>query len=186
MAQQSTNINSLINTGLGSSVPETITTPDGKTIYSTLIQVINNLVQFIEQYCGVTQKDITQWSTLTPNDTILTANLNRLYPKFSANASFGNMINLFDSGTELSARLADEATVKRCHGYCNVAGGVLAGGFGEVIIIGGLIGILGVVRGQTYWLGNAGLITAAGGNQVIGFGVATNLLAVCIDSGKLT
>jgi len=186
MAQQSTSLSSNINVGLRSDVPETITTPDGKSIYSTMIQVINNLIQFIEQYCGVTQKDITQWSTLSPSDTIVSPNMGRLYVIANVNLSYGHMVNLFNDGTQLSARLADEAAVRRCHGYCNVAGGVLAGQFCEIILINGIVTITGVVRGTTYWLGNAGLITAVASNQVIGFGVGTNTLAVAIDSGKLT
>lgn len=186
MAQQNTSLNSLINVGLGASIPENITTPDGRSIFATMIQVVNNLIQFIEQYCGVTQKDITQWSTLAPSDTILAANMGRLYPIANVALSYGQMVNLFNDGTQLSARLADEAAVRRCHGYCNVAGGVAAGAYCEVIIINGLVTILGVVRGSTYWLANAGLVTAVASNQVIGFGVATNTLAVAIDTSKLT
>lgn len=186
MAQQSTNLNSAINAGLPSSVPENITTPDGKSVFSTMIQVVTNLINAIEQYCGVTQKDITQWSTLAPADTIVAYNMGRLYVRATVALSYGVMINLFDSGAELQARKADEGAGRRCHGYMNVPGGVAIGDFCEVILINGLVQIIGVVRGSTYWLANNGLITAAASNQVIGFGVATNWLYVAIDSGKLT
>lgn len=183
MAQDSSSINSLINLGIPQDAPDSIKNPEVRSIYYTFMQSINNLIRYVEQYCGVTQKDITQWSSLTPSDTILPQNLRRLYVKANVALSYGHFVNLYDSGTALEARKADSGIPLVAHGYVNVATGAAAGDMTEVIVMEGLVTIAGVVRGTSYFLAPNGLVANAPGvkKQFIGFGVATNLLAVCID-----
>lgn len=184
MTQQTSNLNSLINVGLVPDPPDSIQNEEVKGIYTVLMQGINNIIRYIEQYCGVTQKDITQWSYLLPSDTILTANLRRLYVKANVALSYGHFVNLYNSGAILEAKKADSSIPLLAHGYMNVGSGVAAGDFCEVILMSGLVLISGVVRGTSYYLAPNGLISNTPGTkkQFVGFGVATDTLCVCIDT----
>ena len=185
MPTQTNDLNSNINLGLTQDPPDSLTTTDGKSIYYTFVSAFNNLIRNIEQFCGATQKDITQWGLLTPSDTILTYNLRRLYVTANVDLLYGNFVNLFDSGTALEAKKADSGIPLLAQGYVNVAGGVLAGNPVEIILFEGLVSITGVVRGTSYYLAPNGLISNAPGatKQYVGFGVDTDLLCVCIDPG---
>jgi len=177
-------LNSNINLGLVQDPPDSIKTPEGRSIYVLFIAAFNNLIRYIEQYTGITQKDITLWSLLTPSDTILTYNLRRLYVKAAVNLAYGNFVNLYNAGADLQARKADSGVPLLAHGYISSTETIVAGDFCEVILFEGLVSIGGVVRGTSYYLAPAGAIAAAPGatRQFVGFGVATDLLCVNIET----
>jgi hypothetical protein len=186
-------LSSNINLGLPAQVPENFTQPEVIAAVRLLITSINNLLRGVEQYTGITQKDSTLWSLLTPLDTILKYNLGRLYVLAGENLSQYHFINLYDDAGTLKARKAtsyDGAAPRKAHGYCNQDGGALNGTFTEVIIGQGIVQINGVNPGQDIYLStSAGLAsvtpdtTAGHLEQHLGFGVGGTNIVVDIALG---
>lgn len=185
-------INSSINIGLPASVPENFQNPEVRALYELMSTVISNFHKTIEQYVGITQKDITLWSSLQPTDTLLRHQAGRLYTIAGENLSAGHLINLYADAGLLKARRADAAAglVKPCHGYCSTSGGILSGETGEFILSQGILAISGVTVGQllflstTPGLATASVLSGAGQlRQFIGIGVATDLAYIDIATG---
>ncbi|SRR6266571_4212373 len=185
-----TNFNSLINLGLPAQAPDFIKNPEVRAAVEMSILSINALLRAIEQYGGITQKDITLWSSLHPNDTLLRHQQGRFYlPAFEALA-FGAFINLFSDAGICKARNSS-SIAKPAHGYCNVTGGSLAGAFTEVILAQGILAVTGILPGQALYLANtAGLSstvpdTAVGRiEQFLGIGVAPGIAYIDITLGQ--
>lgn len=187
----SSTISSVINTGLPSAVPENFTDPQVRAAVALYIQANQNLLNAIEQYCGVTQKDMTTWSILQPSDTLLRQNLGRLYVPASEAIGVGALINLHNNAGVLSARNArSDVANKEAHGYSNVLVATALGARLEVILSQGLLIILGVNIGDKLWLsatpGAAQIapdLAAGHLEQFIGLGVAANLAYINIAAG---
>ncbi len=185
---QSGLLDSKINLGLPSEAPEEFTHPQVRGAVNMSINGMNNILRAIEQYGGVTQKPVGDWSTTAPQDTILRANTGRFYLKASEDIAFGALINIHNS----SGAKAQNATSvgKPAHGYCNVSGGVIAGADCEVILGMGLVGIGGVSPGDSVYLsatpGLAALSPDLGAGRIeqyVGFGVDTDLVYIQITLG---
>lgn len=185
-------INSSINIGLPAEAPQGFKHPEVRAAVDLLIQTANNLIRQVEQYCGVTQKDPSLWSSLIPQETLLRQNLGRLYCIAGVNIAFGEFVNLYDDAGVLKARLAEATSgnVRKAHGYCSTSGGIAIGTSGEIILSQGLLAIAGIAPGQNIFLSTTPGIpsvvaaTAAGQlEQFLGFGVATNLAYIDIATG---
>jgi hypothetical protein len=97
--------------------------------------------------------------------------------------SYGQLIDLYDGGGVLKARLADASGHSApCKAFCSEPSGITSGATGNVTLR-GFISIGGVTPGTVYWLSTtAGSMTSSkptgGGNfqQVIGFGLDTTTI----------
>lgn len=186
MAGYSYNISSPFDVRLPIT-PENV--DDNPIMYAELSKIYNairTLQAALTLYTGASMQDASVWSLLTPAQTILAQNLNRLYVQAGETVLFGDMINLYDlGGGILGARKANAAsgTPRPCFAWCSTPGGITSGSYGEVICGPGLCnGVSGMTIGTTYYLSTtAGIITngkPASPNllEPIGFAVATNLL----------
>lgn len=182
-------INSQINLGLPSEAPEIFTQPQVKASVDLFINGLNNLLRAFEQFGGITQKPEEDWSTITPQDTLLRQNSGRFYLQASEALPFGSLINIHDSGG-VRARLAS-SDGKPAHGYCNVQGGVDAGEDCEVILGMGLVGIGGITPGQNLYLsaspGLAALSPDLGAGRIeqfVGLAIGNDLAYIQITLGQ--
>jgi ABC-type lipoprotein release transport system permease subunit len=188
--------NSVVNLGLPSGIPEAYDEPKTQSLYQLIVQSTNNLLNSLEQYCGLTQKPMTQWNNLSPSATLRSLNLNRLYCIAGETIAYGRLVNLYNNAGVLTARNAISSDAnKRAHGYCNVnntsQSGMALGQYGEVILGRGIIAVAGVNPGDELFLSassgqmQVGPDTTAGHiEQFIGFGVATNLVSIDITIGS--
>lgn len=186
-------INSQVNLNLPATVPEGFTTPEIRSAVEMFINAQQNMLRALEAYLGITQKDMTLWSSLTPSDTLLAHQLNRLYITAGEALSYGNFINLYNDAGTLKARKANATSgiARRAHGFCSTVGGTSVGSRGEVILKSGILSIAGVSPGQELYLSTtAGLATgspATGAGQTeqhLGVGVATDLAMINISGGQ--
>jgi hypothetical protein len=186
-------VNSVINLNIPSSVPDGFTTPEVRSAVELFLTMMSNMQAEFERYVGATQKDMTLWSSLTPSDTLLRHQAGRLYVIASENLNSGDFVNLFDNGGVLTARKsnATSGTVRPARGFCSTAGGILLGAIGEVILSQGLLTISGIVSGQAIFTAKtAGQATVAAPTgvgeleQFLGFGIASNLAYIDISQGN--
>src|SRR6267143_5718422 len=144
-------LNSSINLGIPDKAPDGVQNPEVRAVYEFVIQAINSLHRGIEQFNGVTTRDITQWSQSKPSDTLLRQNLGRLYVIAKENIAYGAFVNLVNVGGVCQVQNSDSLG-KPAHGYCNIPGGVLTGNFTEVILSQGILAIGGLNPGQAIYL----------------------------------
>lgn len=191
MAQINQNINSVINLSLPVAPPEIFTNPQVVAAVKMYINGTNTLLRAIEQYLGVTQKDIALWQYLQPADTLLAHQLNRLYVVAGEALSFGSFVNLYNDAGTLKARKGNSTTyLKPAGGFCSVVGGAALGDVTEVILGAGILPIIGIAPSQSIYLSTTGGVasvtpdTAAGHlEQFLGFGIETDVAYVCISQG---
>jgi len=170
--------NSPINTNLPLSVDEA-----PKEIRGYLQGIYNALQQLqiaFNTYTGAGQPVADLWSVITPEDTVIVGNMNRLFGLASETISFGAAVNIYNNVGVLTLRNANATNnTKPCHAWCSTTGGIANGSYGEVQIGSSLCtGIGGLTIGTRYFLSTTnGLITAtspvAVGNigQVVGYAV---------------
>ena len=151
------------------------------------------MLRAFEQYTGATQKDITEWSSLSPSDTLIRHQAGRLYAVASEAIAFGEFVNLHNVAGVLNIRKANGAagTVRPAYGYCSTTGGIALGAKGEVILSQGLLAVGGLNPGQAIYLSAVAgapttvALTGAGQlEQFLGIGVAANLAYINISSGQ--
>lgn len=185
--------NSIINLGLPAIAPDSFVDPQVKAAVEIFITGMNNFLREFERYSGVTQKDISLWSSQLPSDTLLRHQLGRLYVPAFENLIFGDVTNLIFSGGILKARKADATagSIKPASGFCSTASGILAGSTGEIILSQGLCTITGVFPGDRLFLapspGQATTTPPTGAGQLeqfLGLGVAINLAYFDISMGQ--
>lgn len=156
-----------------------------------LVNAIQQLQSYVEQYCGITQRIAVSWSSTQPEDTLLDHQLNRFYCKATEPIISGGIVNIHNAGSGvLGLRNADASNNTRpAHGWCTTAGGIASGEYGEAILGRGLItNITGLVVGTRYFLSTvAGVVTnvqpVAAGNitQYIGTALGPQLLLADIN-----
>lgn len=192
MADPSQLINSQVNLGIPGSVPDNFQNNEVRAAVRMFINVAQNLQRAIEQYVGITQKDVSLWQTLQPSDTLLAHQTNRLYVVTDEDLVFGNFIYLYDDAGTLKVKKADSSVLtKPARGFCNVVGGTLTGDVTEIIVGQGILPLSGIAPGQEVYLsttpgvGSATPDTAAGHlEQFLGFGVATDVAYISITQGQ--
>lgn len=187
-------INSLANLGLPSTVTEQFLDPQVKGSVELFISSLSNLLQFIEQYSGITRKDITLWDYLVASDTLLAHQLRRFYVVAGENLTFGQLVEVYNVAGVAKVRRAQATagTVRPARGFVNISTGITSGSRGEVILSEGILTVSGVTPGQALYLSAAtpGAFTATAPTgvgqleQFVGFGVATDRAYVNIANGN--
>ena len=168
---------STINTGLP-NIPD----PPDPTFFAEFTRVYNairNLTIALDAYTGSLAADASQYSSTPITTTVLSQNTQRVYVQFQAAASYGQIINLYNNGGVLGARLSDASSAKPGHAWCSTAGGVAINGWGEVMLGGLCTAFSGLTPGATYYLGNTpGSIAPTVGTlaQKLGYALGTALL----------
>ena len=168
---------STINTGLPNipDPPDPAFFPEFTRVYNA----IRNLTIAIDAYTGSLAADPTYYNATPISTTVLTQNLQRVYVQFTDTIAYGQIVNLYNNGGALGARLSSASTSSPAHAWCSTAGGVTSGNWGEVMIGGLCSAISSLTPGATYYLGNtSGAIAPTAGtlSQKIGFALGTNLL----------
>lgn len=181
-----------IRTGLPGSVPENFTDPQVIAAVKMFISGANALVRAIEQYAGATKKEATQWSFLTPNDTILKSNLGRFYVRASENLQFNDFINIWNNAGVANIRKAtsfDGATFLPAHGYITQA--ALSGELTECIVGQGLLAVTNLLPGQNIYLSSTSGLAALTPDtnvghlaQYLGVGISLGLAYIDITLGQ--
>jgi hypothetical protein len=191
MAQAPTN--SVVNLNTPAVAPDGFEDPQTKAAVELFLNGMNNILRALEQYGGITQKDVSLWSSLIPTDTLLRHQLGRLYVTAGENINNGDFVNLYLDAGILKARKAQATAgnVRRAAGYCSTSGGILIGARGEVILSLGILTIAGVNPGDLIFLsavaGQATIVPPVGAGQLeqfLGIGVASNLVYVSITMGQ--
>lgn len=165
--------------------------PDPK-IPPAILAAINPLYGAMQQVfitftnnCGISSQPVNLWeqfATQAPDQTVLAANMGRVYLTPSEDIAFGAMASLWNNAGVFSARNANATNnTKPADCFCITPGGLVAGVVGEFILSCGMVPINGVVAGTRYYLSTVnGLITAvapvAAGNieQYLGIGFPNN------------
>lgn len=162
------------------------------TLYDDFLQIhnaIKNLLDGVSRYSGIDPIPPAEQAFYTPNLTLQTGNLSRIYVVADFAITAGQAINLYNSGGQLRARLASAAAVgTQCHGIANNS--AAPGGIVEMYYMQGMVSsVVGMVVGDNYWLSpTSGLIqnvapTAAGTiRQSIGVAYASNNLLMSVSS----
>jgi hypothetical protein len=101
---------------------------------------------------------------------------------FSETATYGQLVNLYNSGGVLNARLSNLSTsAKPVRGYCAEPKGVLAGSTGLVLATGRILSRVGLTPGALYYGSNsagAASISAGTVTQAIGFALSSTELYI--------
>lgn len=183
-------INSLIDLGIPDKPPDGVKDAEVRAVYDFVIKSINNLHRAIEQFGGVTTKDITQWSLLKPSDTLFRQNVGRFYVIAKENIAAGAFVNLVNDAGVCKAQNSNSVG-KPAHGYCNIPTGATTGNFTEVILAQGLLAIGGVNPGQAIFLSNvngaASTVADTGVGRIeqyLGIGVAPGIVYINITMGQ--
>lgn len=168
-----------ISSGLP-SYPAGLTDKDAALVLP-LYRAVNSLSQQLSvqsgnvQYSGPEMASIDQFAKFT------TQNTRKVFVQATEALGYGNVLNLYLSGSTLSARKADAATLtKPAHAILDIPTGLAAGEYGEVIFMEGRTrGISGSVLLAPYYLSTAGTVQLAAPvatgviNQVVGYGLGS-------------
>ncbi len=153
--------------------------------FNRIYNAIRQLQIGATAYTGAAAQDTAVQSVVTPDQTIINQNMNRLYIKASVNIAFGQMVRLTNPGGGIiGGKLSDATTINSfgVNAWCSTVGGIAAGSFGEVICGPGLCnGVSGLTIGTMYWASTTpGAITSVkpspGMQQLVGIGLGANLL----------
>lgn len=164
--------------------PESELPPEVRAALEGLYTSIWNLVRAFQEQCGVGGWPSDVWSQLSPAQTLLGANANRLYARASEPILSNAVVNLWNDAGTLKVRNANATNNSRfASGFCSTAGGVATNAFGEFILGTGVLSIPGTTPGTRYFLSTTnGQMTAtapaAAGNirQHLAVGLGGNLL----------
>ncbi len=183
-------INSIIDLGIPDKPPDGVQNPEVRAVYDFVIRIANAFHRGIEQFGGVTTKDITQWPQIQPSDTLYRQNVGRFYVIAKEAIAAGAFVSLMNDGGICKVQNSDSLG-KPAHGYCNIPGGAIAGNFTEVILSQGLLSIGGVNPGQAIYLshvpGVASIVpdVAVGRiEQFLGIGIAPGIVYIDISLGQ--
>jgi len=155
--------------------------PYFEELYNALYQIQLAFVNF----CGIATQPKDLWNQLLAVQTIFQQNQNRFYVQLSETVVGGAIVSLFNVAGVVQARNANATNnTKPAHGYCNTAGGGVAGDFVEVILFSGLCTLIGsLTPGSLYFLSTVdGVVTAV---KPVAAGNIEQYLGVAIDSSTL-
>lgn len=158
---------------------------DIQPFFQDLYDAIYQLQLAFVNYAGVAPQPKSVWSQILASQTVLAQNMDRTYLQATETIATAAMVNVFNSGGIAKVQNANATTgAKPCHGYCNVAGGGVAGDFLEIIMFKGLCTLFsGLTPGQEYFLS-----TVAGSIQTVKPVAAGNIeqfLGVALDANSL-
>jgi hypothetical protein len=124
-------------------------------VYYPLVTIHNaifNLAKTTGELTGIDSFPADAWSTATPDKTILMGNQTRMYPVAEVAITAGQAVNLYSSGGQLRARLADASSgLTLANGISTSA--ATAGSPVEINWMRGFISSIGgLTPGSSYWL----------------------------------
>lgn len=177
---------SIIQLGLP-ALPEDNIPPNLYDNFMVLHRAVQNLARGVSRYCGVDAPSPDIWDQITFSETMLSGNLTRMYVPAGATIARGQVVNLYDGGGFLAARLASASSAATlAHGIANSNAAT-----GQTLEMNWLRGLLNSVGGMTtgtlYWLsptaGSIQNVPPAGPNrqQPIGVAFGTNQLMMDIS-----
>ena len=164
-----------------------------RTLQSGLSSVSNEATTALTA-AGATSPASSTWPSITPQQSVLIGNMNKLYLPASEDIAFGELGNIWNSSGTTKVRKAlpyEYSTTtptfeKICHCICTTPGGVTSGNTGRFMVMQGIIAVTGVTPGTRYYLSTSpGHIVAATpapqvgytiAQQCIGVGIATDIL----------
>lgn len=180
-------IGSAINLGLP-SLPNNELPPQLYGEVSIIYKALRNGVTELARLTGVDEIDPSEWSSTSPQSTVLTGNATRMYPTASVAIAVGELVNLFDNAGVLSARLADATTAATmAHGIASSAG--VPGSKMEIQWLRSFVGSIGGMSlGTLYYLSttpgaiqNLAPLAVGTIQQPVGVAVAANQLLLDIS-----
>jgi hypothetical protein len=161
-----------INLGLPQT-PET-QSPELFTAILPIYNAVRNLARALDLYTGILPRPESDWSQLTPSDSILSAGTNRLYVLFTVDVDAAKLVNLYDDGGVLKARYANaSASSTMARGFAPAS--VVAGDYGQVILFGLNPYLSGLTPGAVYFTSNSdGLYGTVAGtvSQRVGYALS--------------
>ena len=169
-------------------LPQQLPTNIDPNIKGYIEQISNSILQlqsYIEQYCGITQKQGSTWASYSPVDTLREHQVNRLYLKAGEAIAYGAAVSILNvAGTPVFQNANATDATKFAVGFCSTIGGIPANAYGEVIVLRGIItGVSGLTPGVRYFLNTVnGQIVNAEPNgvgnisQFVGIALGTNIL----------
>jgi hypothetical protein len=167
-----------INTGLP-NIPDP-PDPDFFAEFTRIYNAIRNLTIALDSYTGALPAETINFSQTSPDSSILSQNVLRVYVPFGVTIAYGQMVNLYNVSGVLTARLA-AANVGglQAHGWCSIP--ALSGAYGEIMLGGLSKGVAGLTPGTTYYLSNTpGAVSTTPGtvSQRLGFALGTGYMFV--------
>jgi hypothetical protein len=158
--------------------------PEQVNQYALIYNALNSLLLGVTQFCGLAARPSTEWSQLTPTDSLFPQNVNRLYGQASETINFGAIVSIQNSGGMKFRNANATDNTRPALGFCNTPGGIATNAYGEIITgLGLCTGIGGLTVGTRYWLSTTnGLVVnvepVAAGNigQPLGIALGAALL----------
>jgi len=141
-------------------------------LVAPIYRALGTLTQNVASAIGKVQYTADEQAGLNPFTYMLNVRPNTVLATATVDLPFGTLVNLFVSGTVVSAKKATNADMTTpAHGVVATVGGVLAGQRVEITFMQGICtGVSGTVFGAQYWLGTDGVMqntapTTAGQNK---------------------
>lgn len=166
------------NLGL-SPIPES---KDPMTEIMRLLSAVRGMAQVLDTYTGAQSFPEVDWPELSTAQTQRVQFITRGYCQFTETVLAGHMLNLYNTGATMSARLAN-ATDNTKPARAFAFNAVTAGNFGEYMLLGAITNFSSLVPGALYYLSTSGgLITGTKpvgvGNlqQAVGFALSSSVL----------
>ena len=128
-------------------------------------------------------RDFTEtWNAIRNLALGVDARCGAVFVTFSEAATYGQLINLYNNGGVLNARLSNLTTsAKPVRGYCAEVKGVSSGRTGLVLTTGKIVSLTGLVPGSLYYGSNSagGFSLSAGTvSQPLGFALSPTELYI--------
>lgn len=128
------------------------------------------------------QEMILTWNAIRNLALGVDARCGAVFVTFTEAATYGQLVNLYNNGGVLNARLSNLTTsAKPVRGYCAEIKGVSAGRTGLVLTSGKIVSLAGLTVGALYYGSNTpgGVSLSAGTvNQPVGFALSSTELYI--------
>jgi hypothetical protein len=168
-----------INSGLP-SLPSGLK-DDAYNLVAPLYRALSGVAQQLSLQTGAVQFAPGEMAQVDPFSLLQSNRLSRIFVQATEALSYGQLLNIYDSGGTLSARKADALDLsKPAHAICDQVGGIANGQSGEALFMSGrTLGIGGTTVGAAYYLSTDGAIqltppVATGViNQIVGVGLGS-------------
>lgn len=160
MTTNSFTYQSPINFNIPQVPPSGIKDPQVAAALQQTYMALQQVIFAFTNYCGVGPQPAASWKSLNGvTSTLLRNNMNRFYSYATEAIVYGAVVNIYAFSAGVAVRNA--VSTDHLHwadGFCNVAGGLTSGSYGEFILKQGVIPVNGAIPGSRYWL------TSAAGN----------------------
>jgi hypothetical protein len=166
----------LLNSGLAATP---VGLPDKEAaVVTPLYQAVYNLAQRVSEITGHVTYSGFELASLDRSAGLQSASFSKLTAQAGEPLSYGDMLHIGVSGSELVAvRASNDNPGLWANAVCDTVGGVAAGQFFQALWMQGRTrGITGSIFGATYYLATGGAISSSvpggGFTQIVGTGLA--------------